>query len=187
MAAVLDELEDAEIEHALHSKMLRSEIRIDGVAVQLEANVALECDSTPMSTGGFARALGQPAFVVRIMSPSWALAQKLAAWNERRLLRDLYDCYFYVGRLGELPECDVLDRRLARVNSRLPGLAGKKTMSRTELAEALRSETSDLTEEHLREELGGLIPPGELAGLVPRTRAAAVKLAEWLETEPPAD
>jgi len=58
---------------------------------------------------------GQPARIIRMMSASWALAHKLAAWNERRLLRDLYDCYFFVARLGELPDIGELRNRLAKI------------------------------------------------------------------------
>lgn len=178
---VLHELDDATIFTELHSKMLRAEIQLDHAAIQLEVNVALDCSGTPISTGSFARELGQPPRVVRIMSSNWALAHKLAAWNERRLLRDLYDCYFFVARLDERPEPAVLDQRLANVNSRLPALASRKTMTCAELALDLREETRSFTAEKLTAELGGLLPDTELAGLVPRLKNAMLKLAEWLE------
>jgi predicted nucleotidyltransferase component of viral defense system len=179
--AVLREIEDADVEVELHSKMLRAELRIDGVSIQLEVNVALECSGISMSTGGFARQLGQPARVVRIMSLDWALAHKLAAWNERRLLRDLYDCYFFAARLDEKPAEDVLDLRLASVSSKIPALLRRKTMTRAELAAELRAEAAALTQERLASELGGLLPSEELAGLAPRIKAASAKIAEWLE------
>ncbi len=111
--SVLGEITDAELTIELHSKMMRAEIRVDRAAIQLEANVAMECKSIPISTAAVAQQVGRPARVVRIMSPDWALARKLAAWNERRLLRDLYDVYFFAARLDELPDGEVLDRRLA--------------------------------------------------------------------------
>jgi predicted nucleotidyltransferase component of viral defense system len=178
---VLLEIEDAELEVTLHSKMLRAEIRVDDASIQLEVDVAMECSGIPMSTGGFARQLGQPARIVRIMSPDWALAHKLAAWNERRLLRDLYDCYFFVARLGEMPAEDVLESRLAHVVSSLPALARRRTMTRVELAAELRAEIADLSQERLVAELGGVLPSEEMAGLAPRMKAAAARLAEWLE------
>jgi len=181
--SVLDEIEDADVETELHSKMLRAEVRADGVAIQLEVNVAMECNGIPMSTGGFARQLGRPARIVRVMSPDWALAHKLAAWNERRLLRDLYDCYFFAARLGERPAEDVLDRRLAHIASSLPALERRRSMTRVELAAELRTEAADLSHERLAAELGGLLPSEELAGLVPRMKAAVAKIAEWLEEQ----
>ena len=66
--------------------------------------VALLCHWEPPRDCGFARDLGQPSRVVRIMAGGHALAHKLALWNERRLIRDLYDCYFLSGRLGVADE-----------------------------------------------------------------------------------
>ncbi len=103
--AVLSELE-AEVHIAAHSKMLRADVRVDEAAIQIEISVAATCRATPMATGGFARAQGQPSHVIRVMSWDHALAHKLAAWNERRLLRDLYDCYFLAQRLGESPDLE---------------------------------------------------------------------------------
>jgi len=179
--SVLGELEDATVEIERHSRMLRAEIRIDEAAIQLEANVAETCPSIPMSTGGFAQTEGRSPVVVRIMSPASALAHKLAAWNERRLLRDLFDCTFYVARLGVWPDGEVLDTRLASVDSRIPALRSIRSMTRASLAAALRTALGDLDEARIHAELGGLLPEVELAGLELRMRAAATRLAEWLE------
>jgi predicted nucleotidyltransferase component of viral defense system len=170
------------VEVSIHSKMIRAEIHVDEAAIQLEVNVAPHCDAIPMATGGFARELGQPSRIVRIMSLDAALAHKLAAWNERRLLRDLYDCYFLSSRLGEKPDLDVLDERLGSISSRLPGLRRRHSMSRSELALELREAAGALSQESLYEELAGILPPEELAGLAPRIRAAITKIAEQLET-----
>lgn len=179
--SILREVEGAEVEVDLHSKMLRAELRVDAAAIQLEVNVAMECNGIAMSTGGFARNLGQPARIVRIMSPDWAFAHKLAAWNERRLLRDLYDCYFFAARLGTRPAGEVLDSRLAHIASGLPALKRRRTMTRVELAAELRTDGAGLSQERLDAELGGVLPTEELAGLAPRMKAATAKIVEWLE------
>jgi predicted nucleotidyltransferase component of viral defense system len=179
--SVLREIDDAEVKVALHSKMLRAELRVDGASIQVEVNVAMNCNGIAMSTAGFARQLGQPPRVVRIMSPDWALAHKLAAWSERRLVRDLYDCYFFAARLQQEPAGEVLDDRLAHVESRIPTQSRRKTMTRAELAGELREVTSSLSQERVAAELGGVLPAEELAGLALRIRAAVVKIAEWLE------
>ena len=182
---ILGEIEGAEVAVAVHSKMLRASIRVDSAAIQIEVNVDTECPAMPVPTGGFAIAQGQPSRIVRVMTLDCALAHKLAAWNERRLLRDLYDCYFLAGRLGEKPDVDVLDQRLARVESRLPRLKKRKQMTRAELASELRSAADSLTESALREELGPILPAEELVALVPRMRSVIVRIAELLEgTEP---
>ena len=160
IADLLDEIEGAAVAIELHSRMLRADLRVDDASIQIEANVAAECDSIAMATGGFARTLGRPSRVVRVMSPSHALAHKIAAWNERRLLRDLYDCYFLSGRAKAEPDLDVLDSRLARKRTR--------SMSRDQLIDALRRATARLSDSDLEAELAGLLPAPELAGLAIR-------------------
>lgn len=178
---VLSELDGAEIGIQLHSTMLRADVRVDGAAIQIEVSVALSCPSAAMATAGFAQSLGQPSHVVRVMSWDTALAHKLAAWNERRLLRDLYDCYFISARLGEYPHQETLEARLAKFRSRLPKLKSRRRMTKADLARALREAAQGVTEASIAEELAPLLPESELAGLDVRLRAAVVGLAEWLE------
>ena len=177
---VLGELEDASYEIDLHSKMLRARLRVDEAEIQIEVNVALECPTVAMATGGFARSQGQPSQVVAIMEPSRALSEKLAAWNERRLLRDLYDCYFLSSRLGARLDPDRLDDRLSKIESRNPRLRRTKSMSRRELARELSEAALALDQENVDAELLAVLPPEELAGLALRLRASIAKIAEQL-------
>lgn len=181
---LLDEIEGATVSVAAHSKILRATIRVDAAAIQIEANVDTGCPATSLPTGGFALAQGQPSRIVRVMALDCALAHKLAAWNERRLLRDLYDCYFLAGRLRENPDLETLDLRLEKVESRLPALNRRRRMTRTEFAEELRAAADAMDESTLRAELAPLLPADELEGLVPRIRQAVVRIAELLEASP---
>ena len=156
---------------------------MDDVAIQVEAAVMLNCASTPMSTGGFAQHQGQPPQVIRIMSPEDALAHKLAAWNERRLMRDLFDCYFFVGRLEVEVDRSTLESRLASVSSRIPAIARRNSMSLAEFANELADAAGKLTAEALRDELVGLVPEEELAGLDLRMKAVLRKLADRLSQD----
>ena len=178
IVAVLHEIDGASVDVDLHSKMLRADLRVDDVAIQIEANVALQCETIPMTTGGFAHSVGHPSQVVRIMSPATALSHKLAAWNERRLLRDLYDCYYLSTRAGASPDPEVLDQRLSKIESRLPKLRETRRMSRAQLADALRTTVQTLTDVDLEEQLAGLLPAEELAGLAIRIRTAVAGLAD---------
>jgi hypothetical protein len=180
---ILAEIEDAQIDLAVHSKILRATVSVDAAAIQIEVNVDEECRSVPVPTAGFALDQGQPSRIVRVMALDCALAHKLAAWNERRLLRDLYDCYFLAGRLGESPDLELLELRLGEVESRLPALRGRKRMTRTELASELRTAADALTERAVGEELTPVLPAEELVSLVPRMRSAIVRIAELLERE----
>ena len=178
--AVLQEIDGAVIAIELHSKMLSVDLRVDEAAIQIEANVATECESIPMATGGFAQSVGHPSQIVRVMNPTYALAHKIAAWNERRLLRDLYDCYFLASRAGASPDLEVLDHRLAKIQSRLPRLKKLRSMSRSQLAGELRQAVTDLSDTDLEHELAGILPPEELAGLGIRIRAAVEKITTRL-------
>lgn len=179
--AVLAELPGAEVDIRLHSKMMRALVRLEDAAIQVEVNVAESCEAIPMTTGGFARALGEPSQVVRMMALEVALAHKLGAWNERRLVRDLYDIYFLSSRLGTRPDVETLDGRLARVESRLPMWKGRKSLSRAEFSAELRGAAGALSERDIQQGLAPLLPAGELAGLRLRLRAALVGLAEMIE------
>lgn len=181
IAQVLGELENADLEIKLHSKMLRAELRLDDAMIRVEANVAMECETIPMATASLARSLGQPSQVIRIMSLSQALAHKLATWNERRLSRDLYEAYFLEAHAGATPDLDVLDARLAEIESRLPKLRAKRHMSRTDFASELRGAAQELTDDDLARELSGLMSPTELTGLAIRIRVAVERLAISIE------
>lgn len=177
---VLLELEGASIDVQLHSKILRATVEMDGARIQIEDSVAAECASDAMATAGFARSLGQPSQVVRVMRPALALAHKLAAWNERHLQRDLYDIYFLRTRTGAAPDLEALRARLARIESRLPALRKVRSMTLAAFGNELVRAASALDESELEAELGALLPETETAGLLPRIRAAMVGLAELL-------
>lgn len=181
---VLGEIEGAQVEVATHSKMVRADLRVDGASIQIEVNVDLDCPVMAVPTTAFATAQGQPARLVRVMRLDCALAHKLAAWNERRLLRDLYDAYFLTARLGAAPDLRILDKRLLRIESRLPRMAKRKRMTRAELAAELRQGIADASDRALRDELEPVLPATELVGLLPRIRAAVVRLAEQFEADP---
>lgn len=111
---------------------------------------------------------------------SFALAHKLAAWNERRLIRDLYDAYFLITRTGVDPDPDTLKERLRNMQSRRPELKRVTSMTIDDFKEALLREVSDLTDRDIDEELAGLLSPTDRAGLSIRIRVALVGLLETL-------
>ncbi len=170
-------LRDARVEIEVHSTMIRADIALDDQRIQLECAVARECASIPMATERLADSVGKPSKIVRIMEPNVALAHKLAAWNERRLIRDLYDAYFLSTEVGARPDPATLDARLASVRSRRPEVAKVKRMSRSELVEALRRAASELSDEKVRSELEGVLVEECLAGAWLRIRTAVNQLA----------
>lgn len=94
IATALGALEHAEISITVHSRLVRAVVTMDQAAILIEATFEDSCPSTAVPTVSLALPQQQPSRIVRIMALDHALANKLAAWNERRLARDLYDCYF---------------------------------------------------------------------------------------------
>jgi hypothetical protein len=100
---ILNKIPDAKIKYTLNSKTLQIQIIRKQIKIQVEVQVALECPSDSISTGALARRTGELPRIIRVISYDVALAHKLAAWNERRLIRDLYDVYFFISRVGVEP------------------------------------------------------------------------------------
>ncbi len=178
--AILEDLVDAEVDVSLHSTMLRANIRIDGIGAQIECSVARECRSIPLTTGAMAETHGYPPQVIRIMDLSVALAHKLAAWNERRLVRDLYDAYYLVVRVGERPDIPTLTERLSSFRSRRPKFRKIRSMTIPDFKDALTATLAELTDQVVDEELGGLLPAPERAGLSLKIRVALSGILESL-------
>jgi len=178
---ILREIDDAEVDVQVHSKMIRARLRVDDAAIQVEVAVDRDCPSTALPTGALATSQGQPSRLVRVVSTDVALASKLAAWNERRLLRDLYDVYFLVVRLGARPDRPTLEARLSKIESRLPALKRRRSMDLTTFVSELRSAVQGIDEDQVRQELAPVLPAEELPGLVPRIRSGVVRAIELLE------
>ena len=181
LRAVLEEIEGARVEVDVHSKTIRARLFVDAASIQIEANVDVACPSTVVPTASFALAQGQPSRLVRVMAPERALADKLAAWNERRLLRDLYDVYYLAVRIGVSPDEEALGRRLSKIESRLPALKRRTSMSFADLAREMRAALEEIDERAVRDQLAPLLPTDEIAGLVERLRAGVTKVIERLE------
>jgi hypothetical protein len=181
LRALLQEIDGAVVEVAVHSKMIRARLQVDAATIQIEANVDTRCPSLAVPTGPFATSQGQPSRLVRVMALGLALAHKLAAWNERRLLRDLYDVYYLASRLGATPDLPTLRRRLQRIESRRPELRRRRSMSLPELVAELQAAVATIDDAAVRNELAPVLPADELAGLVPRLRGGVTKVIEGLQ------
>lgn len=179
----LQALAGVTVTHAINSKCLRCLVADGAARVQVEVQVAERCATTELTTIRLAHAHRQQGRIIRVMSFESALAHKLAAWNERRLLRDLYDAYFLSTVMGIQPDFDVLTRRLESVERRGSGGNRKRRMTLAELAAALKRETTELTQSGLEEELRDLLAPEQLAGLAMKLRISLFNLCERLEQQ----
>lgn len=125
---------------------------------------------------------GLPGNVVRAMDLSVALSNKLAAWNERHLWRDVLDLWFLHSVRRTPLDYPTLDARLENVVAR----RGKpKRMTRRELAESLRRSATGVTREAVVQELSDTVPAGDLVGIEIRLATALGRLAQEMEDSEP--
>jgi len=161
---ILSELAGAIITKSFHSTSGRYEIIFNKTNLQLEFNVSQDTPSTTVSTKLLAEKLGELPQVIRAMSYDVALSHKIAAWNERRLIRDLYDIYYWYRIVGIKPNRKVLTDRLTKFNSRLPRLRRIKSMTLEVLIKNLETELSAIKEKDYYEQLSQLFEKKDLEG-----------------------
>jgi len=168
--------------HKLNSKCLRIVLSTENnISVQIEANVMQECLSSTMTTQVLAKKYGLPPRIIRIMSFEIALANKLAAWCERRLVRDLFDIYYISTVLNKKPDLNTLRNRLKNLNFARNVGKRAKSMTLDEFITELESCISELTEEKIEKELGGYFAEEGLTGMEYIISAGVNKLINWLK------
>ena len=109
--------------------------------------------------------------------PEGPYRSELAAWNERRLVRDLYDVWFFL-QMGVKPDEDTLRDRLGKpVYSRLVKPEERFTgASLDDFYDFVRERVSQLTDADIAYELSDYLPADELLGLAMQFRSAFVRL-----------
>ncbi|MDR2581628.1 MAG: nucleotidyl transferase AbiEii/AbiGii toxin family protein [Fibromonadaceae bacterium] len=162
---------------ALNSKVMNININYLSQSCQIEINVESKCESLAMSSAPIASLYGMPAKIVRIADLSVAFAHKIAAWNERELLRDLFDIYLYKAILRVKPNLETLQKRLVKVRA-YP--KAKPARNLRALKERLLEAANELNEQKIQE-LKPLLPEAELAGLHLRIAAAVRESTVYFE------
>lgn len=175
--ATLNAMPGISLEHSMNSKCLRIKIRRQNISVQVEIKTAMEETIMVLSTKYLAEQMGLPPRLLPVVDLSIALSDKLAAWNERRLPRDLYDVCFFL-RMGIRPNPDRLEKRLRKPQySRLVKptdyFQGKEL---EEFYSFLRDTVHRLNEEDFLQPLADILPADEVPGLLIRLRAEVAKL-----------
>lgn len=173
----LQQIEGSKITQTLNSKCLRIVVSTAAATVQVEAKVAKTLSVTAATTALLSPEFGLPKRAINIVDLSVAMADKMAAWNERRLIRDLYDIWFYL-QMNVKPDLDTLQSRLSKpVYSKLI----KKNeqfdgQSVEEFYQFIRTSCASLTDKDIEDELSDYLPAEECLGLAQVFRAALVRL-----------
>lgn len=175
--ACLRSIDGAKIDVSLNSKCLRVVLTVDQTSVQIETTVAMDVKTTTTSTRLFSAQFHLPPRIIHVVDTNVALANKMAAWNERRLIRDIYDIWFLL-QMKATPDEATLRTRLAR--PAYSSLVKKRDhfSGRTcgEFYDFIRTRVAALSDEQIRNELSDYLPPEETDGLELLFRAALAKL-----------
>ncbi len=173
----LEQIPETTITHTLNSKCLRIIVENNECSVQIEAKVDLKVKTKAISNELIAHQHQLPVRVIPIVDNGISFANKLAAWNERRLVRDLYDIWFFI-RLGAKPDSNTLLTRLSkptysRLVKKKDHFTGK---TEREFYDFLIDQVSELSEQEVEDQLSRYIDPRELPGILLKIKTALLKL-----------
>lgn len=164
VVSALNTLPNVEVSHSLNSKCLRCVVKRASLVVQVEVKVDLKCPVKPLSTSALARLHNQTPRLINAMALEVAFAHKMAAWYERRLLRDIYDMYLLLD-MGVKPDATTLAGRLVRPTFARNVNPGAEVQDVESLYQFLRSQVEALTAQDLTEELRSILSAEDLLGL----------------------
>ncbi len=169
----LSEILQVKLHHTMNSKCLRIKVVKDDVLIQVEVKVAKSCKTEILTTASLAKLYNHTPRVLSVMAYHIALANKMAAWLERRLIRDLYDIHFFLN-LGIKPDGNVLENRLKKpVYSRMiKSFPGDAPISVKIFYSFMKEEVIKLTDAEIFESLSELLSGEERIGLAMRIKAA---------------
>lgn len=174
---VLSEIPEIEMNHSLNSKCLRIKVKQREAEAMVEVKVDREVSTEILSTRSMAEQFNYPPRLIRVVSYPVALANKMAAWNERRIIRDIYDTWFFL-RMGVKPDRETLEKRLKKCSySRL--IREEDYFIGTsveEFFEFMRGKVNILNPEEIENSLSDSLSRLELAGLNMLFRAEMARL-----------
>jgi predicted nucleotidyltransferase component of viral defense system len=173
----LKSIDGAKVDYSLNSKCLRVKLSAGDAAIQIEAKVAMSVKTSIASTGLFSRQFNLPQRIIHVVNYSVALSNKMAAWNERRLIRDLYDVWFFL-QMNIKPDEATLRARLMKPD--YSRLVRKEDYFRGktpgEFYEFMRERVALLSDTEIMESLEDYLPRKEILGMSMLFRAALAKL-----------
>jgi predicted nucleotidyltransferase component of viral defense system len=169
------------VEVKMSSKNAKFYVSQNTTRIEVEVSVDTDVESVPVNTASLAKTYGLAPQMVRVMKPDIALGHKIAAWNERRLVRDLYDIYFWFSVQKIIPDKTTLEKRLSSITSRLPAHRRRKKMTLEELCVELNLFCEQLTPSQIEDELWTL-PSEQRAGLLDTFRVQIKNLCHTLSS-----
>lgn len=172
--SVLSKIPNIKLAHTINSKCIRIRLKTpDDVIAQVEVKVGPVCKTDTLTSEPLSRLHHQPARVVAVMNFGVALANKLSAWLERRLFRDLYDIHFMLN-MGIQPDSAILKERLRKpvYGKGVIPCPGKTPLEINSFYDFLKDETRKINDTIIAEELADILAEPDRIGLAMRIKAS---------------
>ncbi|MGL1901960.1 MAG: nucleotidyl transferase AbiEii/AbiGii toxin family protein [Fibrobacterales bacterium] len=172
-----------EIEYDLkaHSTCIVCKLSHNNIQIAIDVTVTESIDTIPATTEVLSSQYNYPNFIIRTVSYENALANKIGAWIERRLMRDIYDIHFYISTLRVNPDMGILTNRMSKITSRRD--KSLKSLTLPELISLFDTFCQELTLKQLEGELNEYFSEIELIGLDMKIKVSLQKLIDFLELQ----
>ncbi len=171
----LEKLDGATVTHSVNSQCLRCLVTAGETTVQVEVKVDRSCKVAVLSTATLSRLYNQSPRVINVMAYDVALAHKLGAWYERRLVRDLFDVYLFLC-MGIKPDNETLTERLRNPRFSKSTVSGRNLRELESFLGFFKDQALRLSYQDILDELGPILPKAELPGPQLSGRKVAVML-----------
>lgn len=166
LIGLMNQICDEDVLHFSDSKKIQIKGKLNGIIVIVEASaLAKDFDPEPIDTTILSNKYQLPPSVISIMPNAMAFANKLGAWLERRLNRDLYDIYIFYEILKVKPDEEILLSRIIKPNYSKLVTPKPKLKSIAEFILFLNKTSENWTPAQLEESLKDILEERDLPGL----------------------
>ncbi|MGL1934998.1 MAG: nucleotidyl transferase AbiEii/AbiGii toxin family protein [Fibrobacterales bacterium] len=179
--SVLKKYPEIEYDLKVHSTCIVCKLNYNNIQIAVDVTVTESIDTIPVTTEVLSSQYNHPNFIIRTVSYENALANKIGAWIERRLMRDIYDIHFYISTLRVNPDMLILNNRISNITSRRE--KSLKLLTLPELTSLLDSFCQELTLTSLQIELNEYFSEMDLIGLDMKIKVSLQKLIDYLERQ----
>lgn len=149
----------------IDSRTFQIRCRYQEIDILIESSVSEKIAFETISTGDVALSLGIEPCIIPIVAGPIAFSNKLGAWFERRLTRDLYDIYIYRSVLEIEPDERVLIDRIQNPSFTKKVKSKPKLKSINEFISFLQEAVREISPQQIEEDLEGIVDKLYLPGL----------------------
>lgn len=166
LISLMNQICDEDVLHLSDSKKIQIKGKLNGILIIVEASAQeKDFDPEPIDTTILSNRYQLTPSVISIMPNGMAFANKLGAWLERRLTRDLYDIYIFYEILKVKPNEEILLSRILKPNYAKLVTPKPKLKSMAEFLLFLTKESENWTTEQLEVSLKDILEERDLKGL----------------------